>query len=614
MIQRSAGRFSTELLPTNDAHRRRRGAALRAAVAVAALGGMSASCAWPGEADEPRAPQGRAPSGAPSAAGPQISNLSSDVHSSSWRAAGVESAALASAPEGQLLRASAPVAGQYIVALRPAAVAAAAAARPRGAAELVDELTGAARGELLHRYAASPAEGFVGFAARMSEAEARKLLADPRVAYVEEDGRFEAYSTQTGAPVGLDRIDQRYRPLNGNYSYHATGTGVHAYVLDTGLRLTHTQFTGRVGAGFDAVTAGGNASDCHGHGTHVAGILGGTTYGVAKGVILHPVRVLNCTGTGTTSAVIAGVNWVTANRILPAVANMSLGGPASTSVSSAVTAAINAGVVFTTAAAASSACAGSPANLPAVLTSAGSTSSDVVTTFGSCIDLYAPGAGILSAGIGSDTAAVTLSGNSMSAPHVAGVAALYLQRTPTATPAQVAARLIGTATEGVLTGSSPPTPNRLLHNGLDSLSLRSAQSFLVVAEGGGGSFLAADRLFLSVAERYWDRFDLEDVNGGVLANGDLVHLRAANGSYVVAVSGGGSVVNATSAIAAGFETFRIINVLGLPTFTTGDLVALESASGLFVVAQNGGGVSGAGSVQATSVGVGAWEAFQITLP
>lgn len=610
MTKSSAGRFSTEPISKNDARRMRRALAALATTLAAAAVGTSTSCTWQGDEEEWE------PSAARTSR-PQSDSATATSDTESRNQIGkpeqVQIGNLAGSPVAGLHRAAKPIAGQYIVVLReqPAAGQLGArgpsATRGLGARALAAAMSAEVGGEVLHAYDAA----LSGFAAKMSEAAAKRLAADPRVAYVEEDSLVEPYGTQTGAPWGLDRIDQRVRPLNGNHSYHGNGAGVHAYVIDTGIRLTHAQFTGRMAAGFDAVTMGGNANDCNGHGTAVAGVLGGTTYGAAKGVTLHPVRVLNCAGSGTTSGVIAGVNWVTANRIAPAVANMSLGGTLSTSLNAAVTAAINAGVTFTAAAGSSSPCSGSPAAVPAVLTAAASNASDVVSTFGSCIDLYAPGVAIPTAGIASDTATITMSGNSLAAPHVAGVAALYLQRAPTATPAQVSARVIGAATEGVLTGSTPPTPNRLLHNGLQNLTLRAASTHFVVAEGGGGAFVAADRLAVPPAERYWDRFDIEDLNGGVLNNGDLVHLRAANGSYVVAEGGGGGAVNANRITAAAFETFTIINTVGLPTFSTGDTIALQAAGGLFVSATNGGGVSGPGSVLANGAFLGSWEAFQI---
>jgi subtilisin family serine protease len=317
-------------------------------------------------------------------------------------------------------------------------------------------------GELMYGYEAA----LKGFAVKMSEEAAKALLADPRVDYIEEDSVFELNATQTGATWGLDRVDQRARPLSTTYNYTSTGTSVHAYVIDTGIRRAHTQFTGRVGNHFDAITSGGTAEDCQGHGTHVSGTVGGTIHGVAKAVTLHPVRVFGCTGSTTTAAIVAGVNWVTANRVLPAVANMSLGGGISTAMESAITSSINAGVTYVVAAGNSStnACNTSPARMPAAITVAASDSSDRHASFsnsGSCVDLYAPGVSIVSTYINSNTSTASLSGTSMASPHVAGVVARYLQ-SGNQTPAAVSSHIIATSTSGVITGVPSGTPNRLL--------------------------------------------------------------------------------------------------------------------------------------------------------
>ncbi len=360
---------------------------------------------------------------------------------------------------GKLVRATKPVTGQYIVVLRGGELEASG----EQLADVSAEMVAAAGGELLHAYDAA----LKGFAVKMSEAAAKALLADPRVEYIEEDGVFELNTTQTGATWGIDRIDQRNRPLSSTYNYTSTGTNVHAYVIDTGIRRAHAQFTGRIGNHFDAITSGGTAEDCQGHGTHVSGTVGGTTYGVAKRVTLHPVRVFSCSGSTTTAAIIAGVNWVTANRVLPAVANMSLGGGISTTMESAITASINAGVTYVVAAGNSStnACNTSPARMPAAITVAASDSSDRHASFSnsaSCVDLYGPGVSILSAGISSNTSTATLSGTSMASPHVAGVVARYLQ-SGNQSPAAVSSHIIATSTLNVLTGVPAGTPNRLLY-------------------------------------------------------------------------------------------------------------------------------------------------------
>ena len=308
-----------------------------------------------------------------------------------------------------------------------------------------------------------------GYSAEMTEDEALALSEDPRVQFVEEDQEYTIDTTQSGATWGLDRIDQRNRPLSGTYTYNWTGSGVRAYVIDTGIRTTHTQFGGRAAVSADFVGDGRNGQDCNGHGTHVAGTIGGSTYGVAKSVSLRAVRVLNCQGSGTTSGVISGVNWVASNRVLPAVANMSLGGGASSALDSAVNSAINAGVVFAVAAGneTQDACNVSPARTAAAITVGATTSSDArasYSNFGTCVDIFAPGSSITSSWATSDTATNTISGTSMATPHVAGVAALYLQGHTTASNATVRNALVGGATTNVLTGVGTGSPNRLLYS------------------------------------------------------------------------------------------------------------------------------------------------------
>ncbi|HEX8705752.1 MAG TPA: S8 family serine peptidase, partial [Myxococcaceae bacterium] len=241
----------------------------------------------------------------------------------------------------KFLRAPEAIRGEYIVVFNEAQGLSAA-----NVSAAASELAQAHGGQVMRTYG----HALRGFSVRMSEDQARELAKNPRVKYVEENGVVRANATQTGATWGLDRVDQRTLPLNQTYNYNVNGTGVHAYVIDTGVLLTHQEFTGRMGNGHDAVTAGGTANDCNGHGTHVAGTIGGTTYGLAKNVTIHPVRVLDCGGSGTYDGVIAGINWVTANFQPPAVANMSLGGGASQAVDDATTASIAAGVVYAIAA------------------------------------------------------------------------------------------------------------------------------------------------------------------------------------------------------------------------------------------------------------------------
>jgi aqualysin 1 len=308
-----------------------------------------------------------------------------------------------------------------------------------------------------------------GFSADMSEDQALALADDDRVAYVEEDGIVTIAATQSGATWGLDRIDQRDRPLNSSYTYNFTGSGVNAYVVDTGIRRTHTEFAGRAVFAFDSIGDGNGQSDCNGHGTHVAGTIGGRTYGVAKNSKLYAVRVLNCSGSGAISGVIAGLDWVARNHIKPAVANLSLGTNASTTVDNAVRNCITAGVTMVVAAGNSNAdaCNTSPARLPEAITVGSSTSSDARSSFsnyGSCLDIFAPGSSITSASSSGDSATTTMSGTSMASPHVAGAVALYLESNPAALPAQVWSAMKAAASSNKITNIGTGSPNLLLYS------------------------------------------------------------------------------------------------------------------------------------------------------
>ena len=308
-----------------------------------------------------------------------------------------------------------------------------------------------------------------GFSVRMSEQQAARLANDPRVDYVEEDGVVSLGTTQTGATWGLDRIDQQNLPLDGNYTYNATGSGVKAYIIDTGIRATHTQIAGRVISGFTAINDGLGTNDGNGHGTHVSGTVGGTTYGVAKNVTLVAVRVLDSSGNGTNSGVIAGVDFVTSDHQAgqPAVANMSLGGGISSALDTAVTNSINDGVTYAIAAGndAVDACSTSPARVASAITVGSTTTTDArssFSNFGTCLDIFAPGSSITSSWNTSDTATNTISGTSMATPHVTGVAALFLETNPSASPATVTAAIVNGATLNKVTGAGTGSPNRLL--------------------------------------------------------------------------------------------------------------------------------------------------------
>jgi subtilisin family serine protease len=347
----------------------------------------------------------------------------------------------------------------YIVVLRPTASA------PLVAAEHARKLAGTPK--RIFRFALR------GYTMALTDRQAAWLSADARVAHVEPDGPMIASATQLGATWGLDRIDQRTRPLSGSYTYSPTGAGVTAYVLDTGIRFDHVDFGGRAVSGLDAVD-GGTADDCNGHGTHVAGTLGGTTWGVAKAVSLVAVRVLDCLGIGTEAGFIAGADWVVAHHTAgrPAVANISLGGEASDAVDAAVNALIADGVTTAVAAGngflglfAQDACGGSPSRVPAALTISATNPFDRKASwanYGTCVDWFAPGIGITSAWHTAPTATHNATGTSMATPHTAGVAAQYLQANRASSPAAVRTALYAKTTKNVVTDPGLGSPNALL--------------------------------------------------------------------------------------------------------------------------------------------------------
>ncbi|MFF7896742.1 S8 family peptidase [Streptomyces sp. NPDC007907] len=367
--------------------------------------------------------------------------------------------AQAAPAEGRVLAAGSPTAikDSYLVTLKKSAGLKASSAAGKG---LVKEYGGSVDKTF--------SKALNGYSATLSAAEARRLAADPAVASVEQNQRVTLAATQTNAPWGLDRIDQASLPLTGTYSYpDSAGSGVTAYVIDTGVRITHQQISGRASHGYDAVDGDNDASDGNGHGTHVATTIAGTTYGVAKKAKIVGVRVLNNSGSGTTAGVIAGIDWVTKNHSGPSVANLSLGGGASVTLDTAVRNSIASGVTYAVAAGNSSttASSSSPARVAEAITVGATTSTDAkasYSNYGSALDIFAPGSSITAGWHTSDTATNTISGTSMATPHVAGAAAVYLAGHTSSTPAQVATALVNGAVTGKVTSAGSGSPNRLL--------------------------------------------------------------------------------------------------------------------------------------------------------
>ena len=449
-----------------------------------------------------------------------------------------------------------------------------------------------------------------GFVIRANAKQLERLLFDPRVDYVEQDGIVTASATQSGATWGIDRVDQRNLPLNSSYIYDTTASNVHAYIVDTGVLGSHTEFSGRMSNGYTAISDANGTNDCNGHGTHVAGTVGGTTYGVAKQVKIHPVRVLGCDGSGTNSGVIAGMDWVTANHVKPAVANMSLGGGASTATDDAVQRMHAAGVTVVVAAGNdnANACNYSPARAANAITVGSTTNTDArssFSNFGTCLDIFGPGSNITSSWYTSSTATNTISGTSMASPHVAGVAALWLANNPAATPAQVATALINNSTLGKVTSAGTGSANRLLHSLFGATppgNVAPTANFSFTSSGLTATFTdSSTDSDGSIASRSWNFGDgttstatspsktyaaagTYTVTLTVTDNGGLTNTKTS--SVTVAASGGGGVValakgvgvTSSTASTAANNNWKDFTV-AVPTGATNLTVVTSGASG-----------------------------------
>ncbi|HUR96767.1 MAG TPA: S8 family peptidase [Pyrinomonadaceae bacterium] len=356
--------------------------------------------------------------------------------------------------------ASRPIANQYIVVLNEDYVGRAAVGiEVETEAQNLSSVYG---GEVRNIYSTA----LKGYSVTMSAYQAETLSRDDRVLSVEEDSEVSISSTQTNAGWNLDRADQRNLPLDTNYSYTGTGAGAHVYVIDTGVRTTHQEFGGRANVVFDAINDG--QLDCNGHGTHVAGTVGGATYGIAKGVKIHSARVLRCDGSGQISDIVAAIDWITAHRINPAIANISItAGGVVPSMETALSNSFASGVLYTAASGntADDACNYAPGRTPNAITVGATWQIDErapYSTYGPCVDIFAPGYEIVSAGNSSDTAIRQLNGTSMAAPLVAGVAAIYRAANPSASAATASQAVLNNATTGLVTNPGVGSPNRLL--------------------------------------------------------------------------------------------------------------------------------------------------------
>lgn len=389
-------------------------------------------------------------------------------------------AQLASAPATYPFAPSKLIPGRYIVVFN---------ASVKNSVQETDNVLRGLGGQLHHVYA----NAFNGFAATLPATALQALANNPNVDFIEEDQTVALTQTSPAnqATWGLDRIDQADRPLSSQYYFNYTGTGVNAFIIDTGIRQDHVEFSGRLKPGYSVVQDTHGTNDCNGHGTHVAGTVGGTTWGVAKNVSLIPVRVMNCNGSGSTSGVIAGIDWVAGSPLRPAVANMSIGGNQSSALNAAVAGAVSKGITMVVAAGNSNAnaCSYSPSSEPSAITVGATTRDDArasYSNYGTCVDIFAPGSSITSAWNSSATATNTISGTSMAAPHVTGIAALALSADPTASPAAVASYLTSNATAGRLSALGSGSKN-LLAFSLGTAAPQEPQKQIVAVKSLSGS-------------------------------------------------------------------------------------------------------------------------------
>ncbi len=456
-------------------------------------------------------------------------------------------------PASHPYAASQPIPGRYIVVFKNSV---------SNPAMEADQVVRGLGGQLHHVYT----HAIKGFAATLPEAALQGLRNHPLVDYLEVDQTvaLQQTSPENNATWGLDRIDQADRPLSGQYYFNYTGAGVNAFIIDTGLRQDHAEFSGRIKPGYSGVQDGNGTNDCHGHGTHVAGTVGGFTWGVAKGVALIPVRVLDCAGSGSWSGVIAGVDWVAGSTLRPAVANMSLSGGVSVAVNSAVAGAVSKGVTMVVAAGNSSAdaCKYSPAKEPSAITVGATDSGDArawYSNYGSCVDMFAPGSAITSAWNTSSTATNILSGTSMATPHVAGVAALALAANPAASPAAVASFLTSNATADRLSAIGTGSKNLLAYSlAAGAPTSPPTQTVAVQSLSGSASRLGKNwRAHVVVT--------LRNINtGAVVANANVngSFSPGGNSSCVTGTTGSCTVSSANISLTTGFTVMTVNSVSG----------------------------------------------------